>query len=758
MRNLSILLFFVPLCANAATLRGRVVDALTAEPVARARVVLAGTAHATVTDQEGVFTLDGVPEGDVELRVTTVGYGLFKKRIQLPGVQQIDIALHQDGAARTDTITVAAGAFDLPDLTAPSEKTLQKSEIENLSMVLLGDPLRAAQALPGVATNNDLRAEFSVRGASYNRVGIYVDGVLVDDFVHSASLGINGSASNEKLSISIIDSNTVAEMTLNSGAYPSNYGDSSAAILGIETREGNFVRTSGRFVTGVLGASGVVDRPFAKKKASWLVAGRSSYADYLERFVQYITRTGRNAAEHSEPETSLDFSDGQAKLVYNPTSRQQVGISTTYGTFNADDHQEPGGTSALERLNRYDSSNLLINTHWRYTAGPAFLLSARVFAQRNETTDWNRNGVVLDDSAVHQEGFRADATWWWRPTQKLDAGMYFRHIGKRKLTNGLIPTPLVLERYDETASEPSFYSQNTWKRERLALTLGGRIDHSGITGETLVSPRGSFTWSPFNGWNLRGGAGLYAQFPDLDQVFGYFGNRDLRAERAAHYNLSIERLLGNRARILVEAYDREDRNQIFAFVDPRLLDGKVVANAAPWRNMLRGHARGVEITVQRRSANRLSGWLSYGYLSTRYYDKADNLQWPGDFDQRHTLNVFGTYRLKPTVNFSAQWRYGSGMPWPGFIQQTAPNNYALGPDRNRIRLPDYRRLDLRVNKAFVFSRLKLTLAGEVLNVLDHDNYFIQSTDPLRFQRSGQFSSGHDQGIPIAPAISITVGF
>jgi hypothetical protein len=104
--------------------------------------------------------------------------------------------------------------------------------------------------------------------------------------------------------------------------------------------------------------------------------------------------------------------------------------------------------------------------------------------------------------------------------------------------------------------------------------------------------------------------------------------------------------------------------------------------------MLRGHARGVEITVQRRSANRLAGWLSYGYLSTRYHDKAENLQWPGDFDQRHTLNVFGSYRIKPTVSLSAQWRYGSGMPRPGFIQQTAPNTYALGPDRNRIRLPD----------------------------------------------------------------------
>ena len=110
------------------------------------------------------------------------------------------------------------------------------------------------------------------------------------------------------------------------------------------------------------------------------------------------------------------------------------------------------------------------------------------------------------------------------------------------------------------------------------------------------------------------------------------------------------------------------------------------------------------------------------------------------------------------MSLSAQWRYGTGMPCPGFIRQTGPNAYALGPDRNRVRLPDYSRADVRINKAFVFSRWKLTLAGEVLKVLNRDNYFAQSTAPLRFQRSGQFSSGRKRGISIFPALSISVGF
>ena len=38
--------------------------------------------------------------------------------------------------------------------------------------------IRAAQALPGVSTNDDYRSEFFVRGAGFDRVGVYVDGLL----------------------------------------------------------------------------------------------------------------------------------------------------------------------------------------------------------------------------------------------------------------------------------------------------------------------------------------------------------------------------------------------------------------------------------------------------------------------------------------------------------------------------------------------------------------------------------------------------
>ena len=135
---------------------------------------------------------------------------------------------------------------------------------------------------------------------------------------------------------------------------------------------------------------------------------------------------------------------------------------------------------------------------------------------------------------------------------------------------------------------------------------------------------------------------------------------------------------------------------------------------------MRGHARGVEVTLQRRSANKLTGWFSYAYSRTSLTDAQTGLSFVSDTDQRHTLNVYGSYRLSETWNFSSAWRYGSGEPVPGFYRQVG-QDYFLANERNTTRLPVYSRVDLRVNKAFLFKNWKLTLNGELINALNREN-------------------------------------
>ena len=66
---------------HSVTFRGRVVDARSGEPVAKVKIVVSGSPQNTSTDETGRFTLTDVPAGELNLYITTVGYGLVKKTI-----------------------------------------------------------------------------------------------------------------------------------------------------------------------------------------------------------------------------------------------------------------------------------------------------------------------------------------------------------------------------------------------------------------------------------------------------------------------------------------------------------------------------------------------------------------------------------------------------------------------------------------------------------------------------------------------------
>src|SRR5207248_11614600 len=118
-------------------------------------------------------------------------FGLVKKSVVLKEGDNADyqIALDEDAAALTESVTVSAAPFENSDSAAVSQQLLNKRELQQLSSVLINDPIRAAQALPGVSANDDFRSEFSVRGADFGRVGLYLDGILTENFVHTVAGG-----------------------------------------------------------------------------------------------------------------------------------------------------------------------------------------------------------------------------------------------------------------------------------------------------------------------------------------------------------------------------------------------------------------------------------------------------------------------------------------------------------------------------------------------------------------------------------------
>lgn len=106
------------------------------------------------------------------------------------------------------------------------------------------------------------------------------------------------------------------------------------------------------------------------------------------------------------------------------------------------------------------------------------------------------------------------------------------------------------------------------------------------------------------------------------------------------------------------------------------------------------------------------------------------------------------------MNLSAKFRYGSSFPVAGFLLVQGAR-VLLSKERNTLRLPVYSRLDFRVNKAFNFDRWKMTLYGEVLNVLNRKN--IRYTTHIdTINRSAGFD--RESMFPLLPIAGLRVEF
>ena len=446
-------------------LRGRVVDANTGEPMANVRVVSKLTDKTTITDSNGAFTLE-LPPGPQELYITTVTYGLVKKSINLgTGTDSaVEIALNEDAAALTEHVTIVPDPFESTRTTSTFEQTLNKRELQATSSILLSDPIRAVQTLPGVGSNDDFRSEFSVRGAGFDRVGVWLDGVLTDNFVHTVAGGYPDTGS-----LSVINSDAVNSVSLLSGGSPANFGDRTAAVLDIDSRDGNRVKAASRIAATLSGISGMIDGPVSSGKGSYLVAARKSYAGYLIRRIN-----DQNQFANNPP--VLGFADIQAKLLYDVSERNQFGVSAIFGTFDFDRNRDRE-LLFVNNVFRGESRNLLVNAHWSFTPNPRVFWQTRFFALKTNFNNVNRDELILNDGDRSQFGIRSDVSFGLPHSNRLEAGLYVRALDVNSVSQRLsfFNVPFDFGSFDQNGTEQAYYAQDTWSNERLRLQFTGGL-------------------------------------------------------------------------------------------------------------------------------------------------------------------------------------------------------------------------------------------------------------------------------------------
>src|SRR4051812_39743364 len=406
---------------HAVSIHGKVTDPRTGEGIAKALVSIRERSLQTITDENGSFIFPTVAPGDIELYVSTVGYQLLKNKLVVAGDRDVDldIDLGQQASRSKETINVQAGAFDPIQASVATSDTLDSTELKNLATVIVDDPLRSVQTLPGVATSDDYNAQFSLRGSGFSNIGVYVDGVLLSSPFHTTeNIQQSGSAT-------IFNSDVIDSLELISGGFPAKYGERTGAILDIRTREGNRERISTRADIGMAGLAISSEGPVpGTRKASWLVSGRQSYLGTLLR-------------EWGENYLAVGYSDLQAKVALHPNAAHQLTFSSIMGSG----WFQPGEDSVhYSHIKNGQTTTAVFNSGWNWILSPTALLHTQLsFVQQKA---WNHD----QQNAIPFESRSHDGT----PQKELGVQLPGRHF----LTAGW-NVHRATENSDGTYSEPS---------------------------------------------------------------------------------------------------------------------------------------------------------------------------------------------------------------------------------------------------------------------------------------------------------------
>lgn len=163
------------------TVKGKVVDAETEEPMIGASVMVAGTTQGTVTDIDGYFTLK-TSSSNVTLEFKYLGYKDLKKKISKSG--KVDLG----------TVSMHADAVALSDVTITSSVAIQRKTpvaVSTLDPVFIEEKLSTQEfpeilkSTPGVYATKESGgygdSRVDLRGFSKENIAVMVNGVPMND-------------------------------------------------------------------------------------------------------------------------------------------------------------------------------------------------------------------------------------------------------------------------------------------------------------------------------------------------------------------------------------------------------------------------------------------------------------------------------------------------------------------------------------------------------------------------------------------------
>jgi outer membrane receptor protein involved in Fe transport len=317
------------------------------------------------------------------------------------------------------------------------------------------------------------------------------------------------------------------------------------------------------------------------------------------------------------------------------------------------------------------------------------------------------------------------------------------NIGRWTLTPGFRFEPTVI---DGSLRLPHSYIAPDVGYRRMDLA---RNPHFGALA-ALPNPRLSVAFRATRKLTFTAGGGIYGQPPAVEDLSPVFGNPNLSSSSAIHVSGGVSyKLTGTLSLETVGFYKR-----LYSLVARSGLPSPPEGQSLQQSGI--GRSYGGQVLLRQELTKGFFGWLSYSLIRSERKDRPDSNWRLFDYDQTHVLALLASYEITRGLLAGARFRYTTGAPrtpvMGAYFNSTAQQYEPIFGAQNSIRIPAFYSLDVRVEKAFVFRRLKFNIFADVQNVTNR-----KSPEEIIYSANyGQRS--YIAGLPVLPVIGARMEF
>lgn len=531
--TLSLLLCNVCIYAAAVnySVRGKVIDKQSRQPVAYANVVVAGIpGKGASTDSLGIFRIEQIPPGIYRFEATLIGYksAVTSEYLVSASTPFIEIEIEED-ENMLSAIVVTPSPFRKTVESPVSMRIIGLQEIEK-SPGGNRDISRIVRAYPGVSFSPiGYRNDLIVRGGSPSENRFYMDGIEIPNINHFATQGASGGP------VSIVNADLIREISFYTGAFPANRSGAMSSVLDFRLRDGNPDKQTFK---ATLGASEVSfsGNGHLSDKTTYLFSIRQSYLQLLFKALGLPFLP--------------NFIDGQFKLKTKLSAHDELILLGLVGIDKMKLNTDEKGEDAeyiLSYLPTIHQETFTVGASYRHYAGKhvqSVTLSHNYLNNRNikylNNDESSEDNLTLRLRSVEQkttlrfENQTRLGQWTLKEGAEMNYSNYTNQTNQRIF--GITSTLSDYRTDLNIFSWGGFFSTDyTTANKRFSASAGIRTDGNNYNKEMKelwkqLSPRLSLSYELTQQWAISGNAGLYYQLPPYTAL-GFKNNDGLYANK-----------------------------------------------------------------------------------------------------------------------------------------------------------------------------------------------------------------------------------